>query len=481
MRITYLFITYLLIAGTGGLLGFSSPENTDVIDINNKRELFVDKYLIEKLSGAELVLHTPKDEGPVMYFDKPWEGKSCTYITIIRDRDMYRAYYRGKHSIANNKSLQTTCYAESKDGIKWNKPALGLFEANGSKENNILLATEPETHNFSPFLDTNPEAVRGQKYKALGGNSKSGLIPYVSPDGIHWKRLQNEGVILKGAFDSQNVAFWSENEGQYVCYFRIFTNDRIRSVSRTTSKDFITWSEPVEMTYGNTPPEHLYTQQTSPYFRAPHIYIAIGSRFIPDRKILTDAQLMELKVDPGQYKGLSEPFFMTTRGGNVYDRTFMEAFIRPGLGHNHWSARTNYPALNIVQTGPSEMSLYVNQDYTQPTAHMRRYSIRLDGFSSLSAPYSGGEMITKPFRFSGSELELNYSTSAAGEIKIEIQDADGKPLPGFTLAESGQIIGNEIAAPASWNGNTDVSSLSSKTVRLRIYLKDADLYSFRFK
>jgi hypothetical protein len=51
-----------------------------------------------------------------MYFDKPWEGKSCTYITIIRDRDMYRAYYRGKHSIANNKSLQTTCYAESKDG-----------------------------------------------------------------------------------------------------------------------------------------------------------------------------------------------------------------------------------------------------------------------------------------------------------------------------------------------------------------------------
>jgi len=235
------------------------------------------------------------------------------------------------------------------------------------------------------------------------------------------------------------------------------------------------------MTYGNTTPEHLYTQQTSPYFRAPHVYIAIGSRFIPDRQILTEDKLRELKVDPGQYKGLSEPYFMTTRGGNVYDRTFMEAFIRPGLGYNHWSARTNYPALNIVQTGPLEMSLYVNQDYTQPTAHLRRYSMRLDGFSSLSAPYSGGEMVTKPFRFSGSELELNYSTSAAGEIKVEIQDAAGKPISGFTLEESRQIIGNEITGTASWNGNKDVSSLASKNVRLRVYLKDADLYSFRFK
>jgi hypothetical protein len=235
------------------------------------------------------------------------------------------------------------------------------------------------------------------------------------------------------------------------------------------------------MSYRNTPSEHLYTQQTSPYFRAPHIYIAIGSRLIPNRQVLKEEQLIKLKVDPTQYKGLSEPFLMTTRGGSVYDRTFMESFIRPGLGLNNWSARTNYPALNIVQTGPEEMSLYVNQDYAQPTSHLRRYSMRIDGLTSISAPYSGGEVITKLFTFTGKELEVNYSTAAVGDIRIEILDETGKAIPGFTLIESQTLIGNEIERVISWKGNESVEKISSKPIRLHFLLKDADLYSFRFK
>ncbi len=118
----------------------------------------------------------------------------------------------------------------------------------------------------------------------------------------------DHGVIMKGAFDSQNVSFWSETEKLYVSYFRIFTEKRFRSVSRATSKDFIHWSEPVEMNYGDTPPEHLYTQQTSPYFRAPHIYVAIGARFLPKRQVLTDEQAAKLNVNPGYFKDLSDAF-----------------------------------------------------------------------------------------------------------------------------------------------------------------------------
>jgi hypothetical protein len=235
------------------------------------------------------------------------------------------------------------------------------------------------------------------------------------------------------------------------------------------------------MTYGDTPPEQMYTQQTSPYFRAPHIYLAIGARLMPDRQTLTEEQLITLKVDSSQYKGLSEPYFMSTRGGNLYDRTFMESFIRPGIGFNNWTARTNYPALNVVQTGTEEMSIYVNQDYAQPTAHLHRYSLRLDGFTSIKAPYSGGVVITKPFTFTGKELEINYSTSVAGEIRIELQDKNGKPLPGYTLEEAQPLIGNEISRVVIWNGNGDIEKLASKPIRLHIYMKDADLYAFRFK
>ena len=79
----------------------------------------------------------------------------------------------------------------------------------------------------------------------------------------------------------------------------------------------------------------------------------------------------------------------------------MSALIRPGIGPQNWVSRTNYPALNLVQTGATEMSLYVNQDYGQPTARLRRYSFRIDGLASVSAPYEGGGLLTKVLTFEG--------------------------------------------------------------------------------
>jgi len=457
----------------------------NVVSIQNRRELFVDHFLIEKLTNAEVQMHKPRNEGKVLFFDHPWEGNFSGYCTVIKDGDVFRAYYRGIREAGNDASdNEVTCYAESEDGINWVKPELGIYEIDGTRKNNVILAhAAPATHNFSPFVDKNPEVKPGQKYKALGGTRKSGLIAFVSPDGIHWEKLQEEPVFSEGVFDSQNVAFWSESEQKYVCYFRTWSGggfDGFRSVSRTTSDDFIHWSAPEEMTFGDTPHEHLYTQQTSPYYRAPHIYVAIGARFMPGRQVLTNEQAEALNVNPKYFKDCSDAFFMTSRGGNNYDRTFMESFIRPGIGLENWVSRSNYPALNVVQTGPTEMSVYVNENYAQPSAHLKRYSLRIDGFASLAAGYDGGEILTKPFIFEGGELEINYSTSAAGAIRMEIQDEDRNPIPGYTIEDCQEIIGNEISRIVSWGGKTDVNNLLGKPVRLRIFLKDADLYSFKF-
>src|SRR5688500_8071923 len=169
---------------------------------------------------------------------------------------------------------------------------------------------------------------------------------------------------------------------------------------------------------------------------------------------------------------------MSSRGGDRYDRTFLGALIRPGIGIENWVSRTNYPALNVVQTGPTEMSLYVNQNYGQPTAHLRRYSLRLDGFASVRADYDGGEMLTRPLDFRGSKLLLNFATSAAGGIRVELQDERGTPLPGFALDDCQEVIGNEIERAVSWKGG-DLRDLAGKPVRLRFVMKDADLYALR--
>lgn len=470
------------------------PTSHEPVDIGTRRELFVDDFLIDGLDGARFELNRPRDEGPVLHFDRPWEGLFSAYCTVIQDGDLLRLYYRGRpEGGKDGDASETTSYAESTDGITWTKPDLGIFEFNGSKENNIVLMDAPPfTHNFAPWLDTRPGTPAGQRFKALGGIKSSGLHAFVSADGKRWEKLQDEPVIsgkdfdpaYDNQFDSQNLAFWSEAEQKYLSYFRI-TRDEVRQIGRATSDDFVNWSEPVVMGYrqlgGESPIEHLYTNQTHPYFRAPHIYLSIAARFMPKRQVLTEAQAAALGVNPGYFKDTSDAILMTSRPGNDYfDRTVLSSFIRPGIGAQNWVSRTNYPARGIVKTGSAEMSVYVNQDYAQPTAHLRRYSMRIDGFASIRADYSGSELLTRPLIFSGGKLTINFATSAAGSVRVELQTAAGDPIPGFTLFDCREQIGNEIEREVTWTSGADLAALAGKPVRLRFFMKDADLYAFRF-
>ncbi|MCZ6676969.1 MAG: hypothetical protein O7E52_06940 [Candidatus Poribacteria bacterium] len=455
-----------------------------VIDIGSRLELFVDDYLIDRLNGARLVLRTPQPAEVVLKFDRPWEGGNSAYFTVIKAGLIYRMYYRG--SRVEPGTAQFTCYAESLDGIGWKRPNLGLFEVEGTWDNNVILTPEvaPVTHNFCPFIDKNPDAPPSERFKAVGGGG-SGLYPFVSADGIRWRKLIDDPIITKGAFDSQNVPFWSESEGCYVCYFRIFA-EGVRSIAKTTSADFLNWSVPVPMRFGDTPREHLYTNTTHPYFRAPHIYIAIPRRFMPGRQVLTDAQVQEMDLaNPQNYSGLkddcSDGVFMTSRGGYEYDRTFLESFIRPGLDLRNWTSRSNDPGLGVVPTGPTEMSLYVKRHKGQATAHLQRLTLRTDGFVSVNAPYRGGEMVTKPLVFAGKELIINYATSAAGSVRVEILDVAGKPIDGYGKHEGIEILGDQIERVVSWQRGSDVSRLAGTAIRLRFVMKDADLYSLCFQ
>lgn len=473
----------LLLSASGRLLDASEP-----IEIGNRRELFIDSYLIDKLSGARLALGRPHDEGIAIRFDKPWEGLFCGYCTVIQDGELYRCYYRGMHTAGSDGSEEEcTCYAESKDGRHWTKPNLGLFEMHGTRENNVVLTNAaPSTHNFSPFLDTRPDVSPSERYKALGGTSPNGLVGYTSADGLRWTKVGDKPLfnVPGWAFDSQNVCFWSQAESCYVLYFRKVP-EKIRAIARATSKDFLHWSEPEMMTYSNTgshiPANHLYTNQTHPYFRAPHIYVATPARFMPGRQVLDAKQAEAVGVHPKYFGDTSDAILMTSRGGTRYDCTFAEGFLRPGIGYENWVSRTNYPALNIVQTGPAEMSLYANQNYGQPTAHLRRYSLRLDGLASVQAPDDGGEFTTKPIVFAGQRLLVNFATSAAGGLRVEILDGEGKPLPGFTLADSVETIGNETERAVTWKAGNSVESLAGRPIRLRFVMRDADLYAMRFE
>ena len=481
----------IMIAALGcGVFGMTSvsvnAEEVAVPDIGSRLELFVDRYWADTLNGTELLLHAPTPRETVLQFNEPWEGHHCGYVTIVKDGGVYRLYYRGMPKGATDGSdLENTCYAESTDGVTFTKPRLGLFEVAGTRENNVILhGMAPLSHNFAPFLDTRPGVPPEQRFKALAGVEKSGLVAFVSADGIHWGKLREEPVITQGAFDSQNVGFWSDLEQCYVCYFRTWTENAyggFRTITRTTSTDFVNWTPPVNMSFGDPQRDHLYTNQTQPYFRAPHIYVATAARFMPDRHVVSPEQALALGADAASANDCSDAVFMTSRGGNRYDRTFMEGFVRPGIGLCNWTTRTNYPACGIVPTRDTELSMYVQRGYGQTAHSLQRLTLRTDGFVSVHAPFAGGEFRTKPLRFAGKQLVINYSTSAAGSLGVEIQNEAGAPLPGFTREDSDEIVGDEIEHVVSWKGAKDVGALAGTPIRLRFVMKDADLYSICFR
>ena len=492
------------------ILGIPLTLGAQPIDLGDRLELMVDHYLIAEMRGVSLKLHEPKNAGAALKFTDPWDRDASGYATIIEDGGRYRLYYRGGPALSSaGKSERETsyfCYAESTDGITWIKPELGLVEFQGSKKNNILLAPSPRedpyTQSLSPFLDTRPGVPPDERYKAVGGQWPQGLYVLVSADGLRWRKWREQPVFKNGAFDSLNVAFWSDLEKCYVLYFRVFTGwvdysvknfnlTGYRTISRTTSKDLITWSEPERMSFGPTPLEHLYTNHTRPYFRAPHLYIATPMRLVMGRRFLTDEQFAVQQVGKA-FLGISghdhnipnqvaDTVFMTSRGGTRYDRTFMEAFVRPGLDKGNWVSRNGVPATGFIQTSATEMSLYVGQNYVQPTAHLARYTLRLDGFASVNAPYAEGEMITKPLIVSGAHLILNCATSAVGSIRVEVQTIDGEPVPGFSLLECPMLVGDAIEREVQWASGLNWASLKGRVVRLRFVMQDADLYSLRLR
>lgn len=437
--------------------------------IGSRLQLFVDDYVIDTLSGdAQLHLHRPEPQEVVLTTDALWEGNTSAYYTVFRDDDIYRMYYRGSHSASEGKRAahrEVTCYAESSDGIHWTKPNLGLHEFDGSKDNNIVW-DGIGTHCFTVFKDDNPNCAPEARYKAISRGrpkGKKGLYVFQSPDGIQWSLIKDQPVITTGAFDSQNLAFWDSETEQYREYHRSFQNG-VRSIMTSTSEDFVNWTDPVPLKYGDAPQEHLYTNAVLPYFRAPQIYLGFPTRYLPQE---------------GQRV---EPTLMASHDG-VHFKRWLDALIPEDAPEDRDGNRSNYMTWGVVQLPDNEheLSVYATEAYyTGPDSRLRRFTWRTDGFVSLRGGTEGGALTTPPVIPSGEELILNFVAQAPGTVRVELQTADGDPIPGFALADCPPLQGDSLDQPVRWK-NRSLADLDQQPIRVCIHVRCADVYAFRFR
>ena len=493
------------------------------LDIGSRLEPFVDDHLIGSLAGTELRLQhpTPRDlvwEATNQRSGKVWGGANRS-VCVFQDGDLYRMYYRDFARVtkpwiaagAFGDEDIVTCYAESRDGIHWTRPELNLYQTEDLIINNIVWAGTG-CANLAVFKDANPNCDPSARYKAVGRIMfkegadpapperdqtgyewlpRLGLLAFRSPDGIHWSVMQESRIIKKGEFDSHNVALWDTVRERYVSFIRIWMPDgqRVRSVAALTSKDFLKWSDPPRwLTYTRStarlqrpavspPPVHLYDNNISIYPRAPHLFIGLPMRLIPGRVRVADNPLR------GE-TALNDTGLITSRDGQHF-RRWRQAFIRPGPLAGRWWNENCCPAWGFVTTSsqvegaPRELSFYCNESYGTDRGNLRRYTLRLDGFVAVHAD-DRGEMRTRPLRFSGTRLTINVATSAAGSVRVEIQDRKGRPLPGFKLSDCREIYGDATQLEVLWDSNASLEDLAGEVIRLRFVIEDADLYALQF-
>lgn len=511
MKALSLFVLFL----TATSLAAQEP-----LSIGNRRQLLIDDRFVQQSTGITFVVHAPCKTGDVIVRSEPGLALGG-YHTVLWDAGTYHLWYMAGGFV---------CYARSAAGVHWEKPSLGL--ASASSETNIILppnlvmgggvgGVKSRMHGLMVFLD--PNAAQAERFQLVANPDEfnSMLQIFSSPDGVHWKHSATNVITFRSTkphhLDSQNVIFWDDRIHNYVAYVRKNLRDagsQGRTVARAQSPDFAHFS-PVEdmpvVMHANPGTRDsserarktrlsfldTYTNGTFKYPWADDVYF-----MFPTEYYHYGGYLAEFSKESPINAGAIDTRFAASRDGINWLRYDHRPWVGLGLKGEFDSRRiymaygivpaTNHRELYMYYLGTSETHGWNRDDRnnrlltaaglapTGPSA-LSRVVLRRDGFVSARAAYSGGEFTTPLLRFSGDQLHLNVDTSASGELRVELVDAQAKPIPQFTLGDC-EIIhtANDINRVVRWNSNTSLKELAGQPVRLHFVMRDVDFYAFQF-
>jgi len=436
-------------------------------NVGSKKQLFIDNKLIEKSENVTLKINPPQKTGDKCIVPtKEWEEWMIGgYISVMEDNGRYRMWYEAYDltTKGDDRDITRLCYAESNDGIHWEKPTLGIVKYKGSKENNIVYPNiNFKFHGATVFKD--PVGKPNERYKMVFWG-KEGIYGAVSPDGLHWKTI-SEPIVNKKTSDTQNVCFWDERIKKYVIFCRFWSPQRM--VGRTESKNFRKFPMPrVVLSYDKQdgPNVDIYNSAAIKYPYASNVYFMFPSIFHHSSDRL-DVQLA------------------TSRDGINWCRPDRTPFI-PNGKKGEFDSGCIYMGVGCIRKGNEIWMYYAgyNRGHTlegksiKKMGQISRVVLPLDRYISVYASGEDGTVITYPLVFTGNHLELNIQ----GSVRVGLLDENGKPFPQFSLDNCDPINGNYIAKTVTWNGKSDISSLIGKKVKILFKMKSGTkLYAFQF-
>ena len=454
--------------------------------LDGRKRLFVDRADIELQENVERVFYPAQKWGthPVLRQEAPWEQNGGMTASVIFDAEekIFKAWYMAGFYAKGIEHVQ--CLATSVDGIHWERPQLGLHEALGSKNNNIVIPAtyhEGKDHWETMLKDPLGNSVR-ERYKAIGWSSRdwegplSGIYSATSPDGENWSHSPEpifryhprpNSADLGPVGDAQSLMVDTERQ-RYVAFLR-GVPERLQS----TSEDFIHWTPPEPFLAPLHEEESLYNNTGFNY--GAH-YLGLLTHF--DKRPLTQTQVLRL---------------LWSRDGECWQRSVGEPLIDLG-GVGEWDR------FQIMLTGAAPIpvgdKLYI---YYRGTA--RRHAklqrefdpriaadqdegmaiglatLRLDGFASINASFEGGRLMTRPFLLEGEQLWVNAKADY-GKLAVELLDEENKVLPGYAATDCIDVVEDGVALPVRWRAKNGVGELGGRPVGIRFILHNARLYSY---
>ncbi len=508
--------------------GASPLAAAEVIDVGGARQLFLDRKFFAKAEGVTLVVHAPCKTGErTIDTDREWEkGGIGPYSSVLKDGDTYHMWYHAMDHTQwhTAKEAGAICYARSTDGIRWEKPDLGVIEYRGSRKNNIIIghgAAGLTIGQDGMMVFVDPTAPPDERFRMVNRFDAFGEGIHIlsSGDGIHWRPTHKSVLTARPQakghhLDSQNVIFYDDRIKKYVAYVRKNRMDpgsQGRTIARGESDrlggfpvaqdlPIVLGPDEQDLALDGVPLVDYYTSECIKYPWAADAYFMFPQAYFH----YVRGQLPEFPRETPVNAGPLHTQFAASRDGIHWERYDRRPFIPLGMkGEPDWASARAIHGIVPSVSGRELYLYYRASDWLhgwdrneenkrllteaklgadRNIAVISRVVLRRDGFVSVRAAYTGGEFTTPPLTFRGGRLVLNINTSATGIARVEIQDAGGAPIEGFTMKDADLIhTANDVNRVVSWRGRSDLGALAGRAVRLRVMLRDADLYAFEFR
>ncbi len=449
---------------------------TYLYDVGDRKQLLFDDAFFESHKGFWWRVCPPRKTGERnLVADKPWENFIINaWLTVMEDGGQYRMWYEAYDKTHPSDAQARYCYAESRDGIHWEKPVLGLETFAGSKDNNILFNGLGGRGNHGGTVFKDPNAPPAERYRFFYLSSDPagkewGVYGGHSPDGLHWQRY-DQGPVLKVSSDTQSVCFWDDRLSKYVGYCRLWTPSR--TIGRSETTDFLNFPPAVEVLGcddADPADTDMYNSAAIKYPYAANAYFIFTSTYHHTADNL-DVQLAVSRDGVHWTRPERKPFIPNGPPGSMDDATIYcgVGLLRQGdeLWMYYHASRARHNQVEPQWIGSEGV-------YT-------RAVLRLDRYVALDASAMPAEFTTHPLTFTGSRFEVNADVRPGGSVRFELQDAAGKPIPGRTLDDCTPVAGDSLRHVVTWKSGADLTALAGKPTRVHCVAKDASLYAFQF-